>query len=65
MCVHAHVRIVLDEHERQAVKKFCGRMVPIYASIMLAIVAVIVIGGQSRQGEMVASRAVTAPAAAR
>ncbi len=61
MCYRVHV--VLSAEDKQDIKKLSGIMIPIYASIMLALIAVVAVTGSSRQGELVASNA--APAATR
>jgi hypothetical protein len=58
MCRHVYVR--LSAEEKAAVKKLSGTMIPIYASILLAMIAVAMIAvatvaGGSRQGEQIAS----------
>jgi len=53
MCHHVYVR--LPAEEKAAVKKLSGVMMPVYASILLAMIAVVAISGGSRQGDMVAS----------
>ena len=55
--------ITLSAEEKKDVKKLSGVMIPIYASIMLALIAVVAVTGGSRQGELVASTAT--PAATR
>ena len=44
-------------------KKFTGVLIPVYASIVLAIIAVVALTGAPRQGELVVASA--APAATR
>ena len=61
MCHHVHV--TLSAEERKEAKKFAGIMIPVYASIVLAVIAVVTVSSGGRQGELVASRA--APAATR
>jgi hypothetical protein len=58
MCHHAHVR--LSAEEQKEVRKLSGLMIPIYASVVLAVVAVVSVTGGSRQGELVASTSVPA-----
>ena len=53
MCGHVYVRLSADE--RKQVKSFAGIMIPVYASILLAIVAVAAIGSAPRPGEMIAA----------
>ncbi len=62
MCHHVHV--TLSAEDRQAVKKLSGIMLPVYASIALAAIAVVAVGSAPpRQGEMIATA--SAPALAR
>ena len=53
MCHHVHV--TLSAEEKAAVRKLSGIMIPVYASILLAMIAVVAVGGGSRQGEMIAA----------
>jgi hypothetical protein len=56
------VYITLSVEERKEVRKLSGIMVPIYASVLMGMIAVVAIsGGGSRPGEQVAATA--APAA--
>jgi hypothetical protein len=57
------VYVMLSPEDKQDVKKLSGIMIPVYASIMLAVIAVVAVSGSSPQGELVASTA--APAATR
>jgi hypothetical protein len=61
MCHHVHV--TLSAEDKKDVKKLSGIMIPVYASIVLAIIAVVAVTGAPRQGELIASTSV--PAAAR
>jgi hypothetical protein len=61
MCHHIH--ITLSAEDRKDVKTLTGIMIPVYASILLAVVAVVAIGGSPRQGEMIAAS--SAPSASR
>ena len=61
MCHHVHV--TLSAEDKKDVKKLAGVMIPVYASILLALVAVVAVNGGSRQNELVASTAT--PAATR
>jgi hypothetical protein len=58
MCHHLHV--MLSAEDKKDVKKLSGIMIPIYASVPLALVALVVVSGASRQGKMVASTSVPA-----
>ena len=61
MCHHIHVR--LSAEDKQDVKKLSGIMIPVYASIVLAVIVVAAVTSAPRQGELIASASV--PAAAR
>ena len=61
MCHHVHV--TLSAEDKKDVKRLSGLMIPIYASIVLAVFAVVALTGTPRQGELIASA--SAPAAAR
>jgi hypothetical protein len=63
MCHHANVYAVLSADDKKAAKKLTGMLIPVYASIVLAVIAIAAIGGGAPQHEQVALRA--APAAAR
>lgn len=56
MCHHVHV--TLSAEEKKDVKKLSGIMIPVYASIMLAVIAVVAITSGPRQGELIASSSV-------
>ncbi len=58
MCHHVHV--TLSAEEKKDVKKLSGIMIPVYASIMLAVVAVVALTGTPRQGELIAATSVPA-----
>jgi hypothetical protein len=55
MCHHVHIRVLLTEEDRKDVKKLSGIMVPVYASVLLAMIAVVALSSGSRQGELIAS----------
>ena len=40
MCHHAHVHVTLSAEDKAAAKKLSGIMIPVYASIVLAVIAV-------------------------
>ncbi len=61
MCHHVHV--TLSAEEQKDVKKLSGIMIPVYASIVLAVIAVVSVTGGPPRGELVASS--SAPAATR
>jgi hypothetical protein len=50
-----HVHVTLSAEDRKNVKTFAGIMIPVYASILLAVVAVAAVGSASRPGEMIAA----------
>ncbi len=53
MCHHVYVK--LSAEDRADVKKLSGIMIPLYASILLAMIVVVALGGGPRQGELIAS----------
>jgi hypothetical protein len=55
MCHHVHVRVTLSAEDKKAAKKLSGIMVPVYASIVLAVIAVAVISGGRPQDDLIAS----------
>jgi hypothetical protein len=61
MCHHVHV--TLSAEDKKDVKRLSGLMIPVYASIVLAVIAVVALTGAPRHGELIASASV--PAAAR
>ena len=61
MCHRGRIR--LSAEDREDVRKLSGIMIPIYATAMVALFALVVVTGGSRQGELVAST--TAPASTR
>jgi hypothetical protein len=61
MCHHVHVK--LSAEDKAAVKKISSWMIPVYATAVLAVIAVAAAIGGPRNGEVVAS--VSAPAPAR
>ena len=58
MCHHVYVK--LSAEEKAAAKKVAGFMIPVYASIMLAEIAVVAVTGTPRQGEQIAATSVPA-----
>jgi len=58
MCHHVHV--TLSAEDKKAEKKLSGILIPVYASIVLAIVAAVAVAGAPRQDELVAARSVPA-----
>ncbi len=63
MCHYVHVHVTLSAEDKKDVKKLSGIMIPVYASIMLAVIVVMTVTSAPRQGELIASA--TVPAAAR
>jgi hypothetical protein len=61
MCHHVHVTLSFED--KKEVKKLWGVMIPVYASIVLAVIAVVAVTGTPRQGELIAAS--SAPAATR
>ncbi len=60
MCHHVHV--TLSPEERAYARRLTGIMIPVYAAVVLAIIAVAAVTSGPRSGELVASA--SAPAAA-
>jgi hypothetical protein len=61
MCHSVHIS--LSAEDKAAARKMTGLMIPVYASILLAIVALVSLKPGPRQGELVA--AASAPAVPR
>jgi hypothetical protein len=61
MCHHIHV--TLSAEDKAAVKTVSGWMIPVYATVVLAAIAVVAASSGPRNGELVASA--SAPAAQR
>jgi hypothetical protein len=62
------VYVTLSAEDKKDIKKLSGIMIPVYASVMLALIAVVAVSAGSRQGELVASTNIPAaniPAATR
>ncbi len=57
------VYVTLSAEDKKDVKKLSGIMIPVYASVMLALIAVVAVSAGSRQGGLVASTNI--PAATR
>ena len=55
-----HVYVTLSAEEKAAAKKMSGFMIPVYASIVLAVIAVVAVTGTPRQGEQIAATSVPA-----
>jgi hypothetical protein len=62
MCHHAHVRVMLSAEDKKDICRLSGIMIPVYASIVLAAIAVLAASGAPRQGEQVAAASVAAAA---
>jgi hypothetical protein len=62
MCHHVHV--TLSAEDKLDVKKLAGIMIPVYASIVLAVIAVAAVASSPRQNELVASAGTASSAAA-
>ena len=58
MCHHVHV--TLSTEDKKEAKKLAGVLLPVYASIVLAVIALVAVTGAPRQGELIASSAPTA-----
>lgn len=54
------VYVTLSAEERGAAKKLSGYLIPVYASIVLAIIAVVAVTGTPRQGEQIVATSVPA-----
>ena len=61
MCHHVHV--TLSAEDKKDIKKLSGVMIPVYASILLAMIVVVAVSGAPPRGELIAST--SAPAATR
>jgi len=59
MCHRVHVGLTAEE--KKEVKKLSGVLIPVYASVLLAIIAVVAISGSQRPNELVASTSTSAP----
>lgn len=61
MCHHVYLRLTAEE--KKEARKVAGVMIPIYASVVLAVVAVVAVTSAPRQSELLAQS--SAPAAQR
>jgi hypothetical protein len=52
-----HVYVTLSAEEKKEAKKLAGVMIPVYASIVLGVIALVAVSSAPRQGELVASTA--------
>jgi len=60
-----HVPVKLTPSDEQAVGKMYGIMVPVFASIVLLVVAVVAVGHQPRSGDQLTAAAIKVPATVR
>jgi hypothetical protein len=51
-----HVYVPLSAEDKKEAKKLSGILIPVYASIVLAVIALVAITSVPRQGEMLALR---------
>ena len=58
MCHHVHV--TLSAKDKKDLKRLSGIMIPVYASIVLAVIAVVAVTGSHPQTELVASNSISA-----
>ena len=58
MCHHVHV--ALSAEEKKEAKKLAAALIPVYASVVLAVVTLAIVVSAPRPGDLVASSAVTA-----
>ena len=49
------VRVLFSTEDKEDVKKLTGIMIPVYATVMLVLVAAIAVSMTSQQGEVIAS----------
>jgi hypothetical protein len=56
MCHHVHVR--LSAEEKSAVQQLSSLLIPVYAAVALAVIAVAAAGSGPQQNELIASRSV-------
>jgi hypothetical protein len=56
-----HVLVSLSAEEKRDARKLSAVLIPVYASIVLAVIALVAVTSAPQQGELVASR--SAPAA--
>ena len=55
-----HVYVTLSAEEMAAARKMAGFMIPVYASIVLAVIAMVAVTGTAPQGEQIVAAAVPA-----
>jgi len=58
MCHHVHV--TLSAEDKKDLKRLSGIMIPVYASVVLAVIAVVAVTGSHPQTELVASNSTPA-----
>jgi hypothetical protein len=58
MCHHVHV--TLSAEDKKDLKRLSGIMIPVYASVVLAVIAVVAVTGSHPQTELVASNSISA-----
>ena len=58
MCHHVHV--TLSAEDKKDVKRLSCIMIPVYASVVLAVIAVVAVTGSHPQTELVASNSISA-----
>jgi len=49
------VRVLLSNEDKQDVKKLTGILIPVYATVMLVLVATVAVTMTLQQGELIAS----------
>ena len=49
------VRVLLSTEDKQYVKKLTGILIPVYATVMLVLVATVAVTMTLQQGELIAS----------
>jgi|GEM_PF-690697 hypothetical protein len=49
------VRVLLSTEDKQDVKKLTGILIPVYATVMLVLVATVAVTMTLQQGELIAS----------
>jgi hypothetical protein len=58
MCHHVYVK--LSAEEKKEAKRLSGFLVPVYASIVLAVIAIVAASSAPQQGDQIASRTLPA-----
>ncbi len=62
MCQCQGIHVTLSREEKASARRLAGLMIPVYAVVVLAVIAVAALAGRQGAGELVASSA--PPAAA-